>query len=186
MPAKTSSTLSRKHGGFTLFELLVVIVIISITFALFMSVNFSSGNPAERIRKEASRLQSLLSFAHEQSVIRGEEYGIYFQPASYNFMLYITEDDNWVPVDGDPVLTEKQLTDHMELELTVEDTDIVIDEPETTALSEDEIKIKPQVFLLSSGETTPDFVIRFLIPDVDTTFEVHGTTDGKYELVQAQ
>lgn len=175
-----------KNHGFSLFELLVVIVIISITFALFLTVNFSFGNVEDKIEKEARRLYSLLSFAHEQSVIRAEEYGIQFQPQSYKFLQHVSEDDNWIDLD-DQVLSEKKLADKIELELSIEQTEIVLDEITAEPDTDDpEHKIKPQVFLLSSGETTPDFIARFHIPGIDTSFEVHGSTDGKYELKKSE
>ena len=175
-----------KNRGFSLFELLVVIVIISISFALFLTINFSFGNIEDKIEKEASRFYHLLSFAHEQSVIRAEEYGIQFQPQSYKFLQYVSEEDSWVDLD-DRVLTDKKLPEKIELELSVEQTEIVLDEITAEADSDDpENKIKPQVFLLSSGETTPDFIARFYIPGIDTSFEVHGSTDGKYELKKSE
>ena len=87
---------SNTANGFTLFELLVVIAIISVSFAVFMTINFSFGSAEERIRKEADRLHLLLSFAHEQSVIRAEEYGLRFHQHGYQFMQYLAEEDTWI------------------------------------------------------------------------------------------
>lgn len=180
------SNIKTRHKGFSLFELLVVIIIISITFSVFLTINFSFSTIEDKIQKEASRLYLLLSFAHEQSVIRAEEYGIEFHPGGYRFLQYIDEEDTWTDID-DKFLSEKKLEDEIELELSVEQTEIVLD---TTSDNLDEgsaeIKIKPQVFLLSSGEVTPDFTARFYIPGVETSYEVHGNTDGKYELKESE
>ncbi|MCW8854920.1 MAG: type II secretion system minor pseudopilin GspH [Gammaproteobacteria bacterium] len=172
--------------GFTLFELLVVIAIISVSFAVFLTINFSFGSPEDRIRKEADRLHLLLSFAHEQSVIRAEEYGLRFHQQGYKFMQYLTEEDSWVDID-DKILGAKQLPEDLELELAIEQVDIILDDQPDPADNDDpETKIKPQVFLLSSGETTPDFIVRLSIPGIDVSFEVHGTTDGKYALKKSE
>ncbi|MDH5472235.1 MAG: type II secretion system minor pseudopilin GspH [Gammaproteobacteria bacterium] len=176
----------RTHSGFTLFELLVVIAIISVSFAVFLTINFSFGVPEDNIRKEANRLHLLLSFAHEQSVIRAEEYGVRFSPHSYSFMQYEAEADNWTELD-DKVLTTKQLANDMELALSIEQVEIVLDDaPVATDIDQPEDKIKPQIFLLSSGETTPDFIARIGIPGIDTSYEVHGTIDGKYALNKSE
>lgn len=180
------SNIKNRHKGFSLFELLVVIIIISITFSVFLTINFSFATVEEKIHKEASRLYLLLSFAHEQSVIRAEEYGIEFHPKGYRFLQYINEEEAWTDID-DKLLTEKTLEDEIELELSVEQTEIVLDEISERADEDNpENKIKPQVFLLSSGELTPDFIARFYIPGVDTSFEVHGNIDGKYELKESE
>ena len=177
---------AKTANGFTLFELLVVIAIISISFAVFMTINFSFGSAEDRIRKEANRLHLLASFAHEQSVIRAEEYGLRFHQHGYKFMQYLIEEDRWIDID-DKILSAKQLPDELELELAIEQVDIILDDkPAATDNSDPEIKIKPQVFLLSSGETTPDFIARMSIPGIDISFEVHGTTDGKYELKKTE
>ena len=164
----------------------MVIAIISVSFAVFMTINFSFGSAEERIRKEADRLHLLLSFAHEQSVIRAEEYGLRFHQHGYQFMQYLVEEDTWIDLD-DKVLGTKKLADDIELELAIEQVDIILDDkPAATDNNNPEIKIKPQVFLLSSGETTPDFIARLSIPGIDTSFEIDGTTDGKYALKKSE
>lgn len=176
----------KSNQGFTLFELLIVITIISISFAVFMSIQFSFGDAEDKIKKEASRLQLLLSFAQEQSIIRAEEYGIRFYPNGYSFMQYSADTDNWNEID-DKVLGAKQFADNMELELAIEQVDIILEDKQAASNTDDpEHKIKPQVFLLSSGETTPDFIARVSVPGIDTFYEIHGSTDGKYELSKSE
>ena len=82
----------------------------------------------------------------------------------------------------------------MELEMSLEETDIVIGlitEPMSNnevdlAQSEEqgerkEAEIKPHIYLLSSGEITPDFEIRLYILGVETSYLVKGLFDGTLE-----
>jgi hypothetical protein len=42
----------------------------------------------------------------------------------------------------------------------------------------DEEKARPQIFLLSSGEITPEFDVRFYILGVEASYFVKGSFDG--------
>lgn len=77
-------TLSRAaHRGFTLIEMMVVLLIISITVGV-VSVNFGvldRRNTAD----ELERLQRVLQFAAERAAVRGSAIQVEFLPGSYRF-----------------------------------------------------------------------------------------------------
>jgi type II secretion system protein H len=175
-------TFTRKNG-FTLMELLVVIVIISIAFSLFITVNFSFSNPSDAIHKEALRLQRLLEFAHEQSVLRAEEYGLRVNEARYRFMRLDELTGKWVELEQDKLLRARDLPDSMNFELSIEDVDVILDR-EDAEQDDPDVELKPQVFLLSSGELTPDFKLRLRFAGFDDYYELHGMPMGKYELAE--
>jgi general secretion pathway protein H len=184
--------------GFTLIELLVVVFIISLTAGILL-INISLGTTEDKIKQEAIRFQSLLRFSHEQSVIRAEEYGIRFHKTGYRFMTL--EDELWVEMSTDRHLVAKELEDNMEFELYIEDIDVVLNDTEDEAhlIKEEqaeleekkdneikkEQKIKPQIFLLSSGELSPDFISRIRIPGEDIYFDLQGTLNGEYKLTRS-
>jgi len=85
-------------------------------------------------------------------------------------------------------LHERELPLEMEMEMSLEETEIVI-ELATNKMSDQEIdlelddedknkKAKPQIFLLSSGEITPEFEVRLYILGVETSYFVKGLFDG--------
>jgi len=182
--------------GFTLIELLVVVFIISLTAGL-MLVNISFDSTEDKIKLEAIRLQSLLRFAHEQSIIRAEEYGVRFHQTGYRFMTLEPEAEQWIELSSDRHLTSRELENDMEFELFIEDIEVTLNDAEDEAelIKQDqaesgdnkniekEQKVKPQIFLLSSGELTPQFSSRIRIPGIDTTSEIQGTLNGEYKLV---
>jgi len=182
--------------GFTLIELLVVVFIISLTAGL-MLVNISFDSTEDKIKLEAVRLQSLLRFAHEQSIIRAEEYGVRFHQTGYRFMTLEPEAEQWIELSSDRHLTSRELENDMEFELFIEDIEVTLNDAEDEAelIKQDqaesdnnknidkEQKVKPQIFLLSSGELTPQFSSRIRIPGIDTTSEIQGTLNGEYKLV---
>lgn len=180
-----------KRGGFTLLELLVVVVIVAILFT-YTTLAIRSDSPEDIIKTEAVRLERLVQLALEESILRGEEYGIEVYLDGYRFLRF-TENE-WLPLTEDKVLRERELPLEMEIEMSLEETEIVID-PATDKMADQDIdmefelnldeddeeenkKTKPQIFLLSSGEITPEFEARFYIIGVETSYFVKGLFDG--------
>lgn len=197
----------KKHSlGFTLIEILVVVIIISVSISLIV-VNITSGNADQIAKEETIRLQQLLKFAHEQSVIRAEEYGIRFYTTGYRFMKYNKEDDSWIDLTQDKLLRSRVLPEPLELDLYIEQLPVEIldsfdDDPEIEEEKENRLataasniqpeadqstskkdEIKPQVFLLSSSELTPQFELVLRVPGSDIEEQLQGLPQGEYNRV---
>jgi general secretion pathway protein H len=169
----------RKHEqGFSLLELLVVIVIISILFT-FTTLAIRGTSPEELIQTEAERLDRILQLALEEAILKGQEYGLEFKPDSYRFLLYF--ENTWQPLDNDDLLRERQLPENMEFELEIEQIEVLVEDDSADTGKKDEEKPDPQVFILSSGEITPDFSVRLVMPGVETSYIVSGTANGEHK-----
>lgn len=168
----------KQDKGFSLLELLVVIVIISILFT-FTTLAIRGTSPEELLETEAQRLDRLLQLALEEAILKGQEYGLEFKPDSYRFLLYF--EYTWQPLDNDDLLRERQLPENMELELEIEQIDVLVEQDSADNDKKDEEKPDPQVFILSSGEITPDFSVRLVMPGVETSYIVSGTINGEHK-----
>lgn len=173
------------EDGFTLLELLVVIVIVSILFT-FTTLAIRSSSPEEQIKIEARRLDRLLQLALEEAILKGEEYGLEFNPAGYQFLRYA--DYVWQPMENDRQLRPRELPLDIEIEVEIEQVEILLsadkqaDASDSDNNDEDEKdRVKPQVFLLSSGEITPEFSARLMIPGVETSYVVSATAEGEHK-----
>lgn len=175
-----------KQCGFTLLELLVVVVIVSILFT-YTTLAIRSNSPEDIIKEEATRLERLVQLALEESILRGEEYGIEVYLDGYRFLRF--NEDKWSPLSEDKILRERELPLAMEMEMSLEETEIVIDlasnkmsgqafDLELDDDQEEKKETRPQIFLLSSGEITPEFEVRFYILGVETSYFVKGLFDG--------
>ena len=177
------------QNGFTLIELIVVIVIVAILFT-YTTLAIRGNSPADAIKEEARRLERLIELALEESILRGDEYGIEIFIDGYRFLSRI--DEQWQPITQDAILRERELPGDMELETHLEDSPLVVD-LSTDPLSDDQVeldetgeaeeattaeKIYPHIYLLTSGEIAPDFDVRFYIPGVETSYIVKGLFDG--------
>lgn len=174
--AGSLSPAHRNGDGFSLLELLVVIVIIAILFT-FTTLAIRGTSPEELIQTEAQRLDRLLQLALEEAVLKGQEYGLEFSPDSYRFLLYV--EDSWLPLEQDKLLRRRQLPENMEFELEIEQIDVLVEDRSTTE-SDEEDEPRPQVFLLSSGEITPEFSVRLVMPGIETSYIVSGTINGEH------
>lgn len=192
---KTSVNYISRENGFTLLELLVVVVIVAILFT-YTTLAIRSDSPEDIIKKEAQRMERLVQLALEESILRGEEYGIEMYLDGYRFLRFTK--NQWLPLSEDKILRERELPLDMEMEIRLEETEIVIDLASDSMSeqkldldiesdigsdgesSEDEkdSKTKPQIYLLSSGEITPEFDVRFYILGVETSYFVRGYFDG--------
>lgn len=177
---RTSLHLSNERG-FSLLELLVVIVIISILFT-FTTLAIRGTSPEELIQTEAQRLDRLIQLALEEAILKGVEYGVEFKPDSYRFLLFV--ENTWQPLDDDKLLRQRQLPENMEFELEIEQIEVLVEIASED--SEDEDSPDPQVFILSSGEITPEFSVRLAMPGVATSYTVSGTINGEHQAERSE
>ncbi len=174
--------------GFSLLELLVVVVVVAILFT-YTTLAIRSDTPEDLLKKEAFRLERLVQLALEEAILRGEEYAIEVHQNGYRFLRFTA--NQWQPLANDKILRARDLPLDMELEMRLEETEIVIqpasgnkasanvDPDEQTGNEDNDIEeLKPQIFLLSSGEITPEFDIRFYVLGVETSYIVNGLFDG--------
>ncbi len=137
--------------GFTLLEIMVVLVLVGIitSFAL-LSVG---GGPRERLAEEARRLAALVELHQQETILSGELRGIQFSRAGYA-LLSLNEKGEWQPPVAADTLIRHELPEDIALSLWVEDQ--AVDLKTTGKL--------PQVVLLNSGEIT-EFVAVFGLAD---------------------
>lgn len=178
-----------RENGFTLLELLVVVVIVAILFT-YTTLAIRSDTPEDIIKKEAQRMERLIQLALEESILRGEEYGIEIFLDGYRFLRFDVTENLWLPLSDDKLLRDRELPLDMELEMSLEETEVVINlaaDPMTEQIldldaesdeEKEEEEAKPQIYLLSSGEITPEFDVRFYILGVEASYFVKGSFDG--------
>jgi general secretion pathway protein H len=134
-------------GGFTLIEILVVVLIIGVISAGIMLSVTLTGRDRD-LEKESDRLVALINYAREQSELQTREYGLIFQDDSYEFVAYDTRRGLWRSIFEDDVLVLRRLPYGLDLKLVVEARPVVLKKP---ADAKDKT---PQVMIYSSGDLT--------------------------------
>lgn len=153
-----------KRTGFTLLEVLLVIVLIGI-LASVVVLNFAGDTAEEQVDKEAVRFQQVFQFIAESAQLRQQEWGLVVTESSYAFVYF--NDNTWQWVQEPVAARAYTLPDGLSLQLELDglpgaeqnllsQLDWQQDEETTFAATKTEEKPPlPQVFILSSGEISP-------------------------------
>jgi general secretion pathway protein H len=90
----------RTARGFTLVELMIVMVIIGITLGL-VSLN-AIPSPQQNLQNEAQRLALLLQLARDEAIVRNRLVAFEANGERYRFL--VRNETRWDPVVGDDLL----------------------------------------------------------------------------------
>ena len=157
--------------GFTLIEILVVLVIVGIIMAVAL-LSFGILGDDRSLNREARRLSSLIELVSDEATTQGREYGLEFMRTGYRFVEHDPLLEQWFEVVGDDYLRPRDLDEGVEFELVIEDRQVLLNtEAKETERDEEDPQrdltddYLPHVLIFSSGDITP-FELRFL-RDVD-------------------
>lgn len=93
-----------RSGGFTLLELLVVLVIVGIMLGA-VAINASPG-PRRQLQDEAQRIALLMQSARDEAIVRNRPIAFEAQTDRYRFL--IRDENSWQPISDDDLLRERE------------------------------------------------------------------------------
>lgn len=155
----SNKMLKLRQTGFTLMEVMLVILLMGLTAA---AVTMSIGNsgPQQALERTAQQFMAATELVLDETVLSGQFIGIVIEKNSYQFVFY--KDGKWNPLEKDRMLSEKQMETGVSLNLVLDGLPLVqedeeekswFDEPFIEAKTEDKKKHpEPQIMLFPSGE----------------------------------
>jgi general secretion pathway protein H len=142
-----------RSKGFTLVEILVVVVIMAVVISLtVLSVN-STGRDSQ-LDEESRRIEGLVGLLHERALLEGRDFGLRIEPTAYQFVVYDTRTDRWMPFDQEHEFRKRDLPKGVSFQLML-DSQVVVIKPVDRNLASDQAPTPPQVAIAASGEGTP-------------------------------
>lgn len=132
-------------AGFTLVELLVVLVIIGITLGL-ASLN-AIPSPRQDLQQEAQRIALLLQLARDEAIVRNRQ--VAFEANAERYRFVVRNETGWEPVTRDDLLRERSFRG-APLQLVLEPT--MSSDPGTVRITFGREPVdKPFVLTLATG-----------------------------------
>jgi general secretion pathway protein H len=160
-------------SGFTLLELLVVVVIIGIVTSMaVISVRVLGGD--HEMDQEAARLRAVIIQAREDAMLQGQDVGLRVDARGYDFLRYDTRNERWLIVSDDPLLRERVLPDGLVAALTMESQDVKLPVRAAPAGTE---QYTPQVVVQASGDLVP-FEVILTRDGTEESRRITGSVDG--------
>jgi len=163
-----------RSSGFTLIEILVVLMIVSIMSGVVIA-NMPSLTRSSDFEAEVKRLQVVMELAREEALMQSSEFGFRLDRgvedrlSAYSFAIYDDINQSWINY-AVPPLQPRAMPEGIEMSLAIEGEGFRLqgdgDDETDTGL--------PPVMLLSSGETTPFELTIFQGRDQSVTLRSDG------------
>lgn len=164
-----------RNRGFTLVEILVVVVIMAIVVSLAVLSMGVTGRDSQ-LDEETRRIEGLIDILHERAILEGRDFGLRVEPGAYEFTVYEPNRDRWLTMRDEGEFRRRTLPKGVTFQLELDSVPVVL-KPVDTNLS-DGLPPAPQVAIAASGEGTP-FRLTLLRDATQARASVEGDAFGK-------
>jgi general secretion pathway protein H len=165
-----------RSKGFTLVEILVVVVIMAMVISLAVLSIGVTGRDSQ-LDEESRRIEGLVSLLHDRALLEGRDFGLRIEPAAYEFVVYDPHRDRWLMLDQEREFRHRTLPKGISFQLELDSRQVVI-KPIDRNLTGDQVPPGPQVAIAASGEGTP-FRLILLRDATQAKATVNGDALGK-------
>lgn len=143
------------HRGFTLLEVLVVLVIIGVMVAMVtLSTNVLGED--RQVQEETRRFWAVLRQAREEAELQSIDLAVFVGSSEYEFLRYDTRRNEWRQLVDDSLYAPRPLPEGLRFRIWLEGRELVLKPglPDRSKKDENQ-KWPPQLTVLSSGDVAP-------------------------------
>lgn len=145
----------KPQRGFTMLELLVVLVVVGIMVSM-ATLSFGVLGRDRQSEEETRRFWAVLQQAREEAELQAEDIAVFISADSYEYLRFDPRRNEWLSLADDELYAPRELPEGLRFRLRVESREAVL-KPGLPDRSDEEENQKwpPQVMVLSSGEVMP-------------------------------
>lgn len=159
--------------GFTLVEILVVVVIMAIVISLaVLSVGVTGRD--RQLDEESQRIEGLIGLLHDRALMEGRDFGLRLEPAAYEFVAFDSRRQIWTAFDQEHEFRRRLLPKGLSFQLELDSRQVVL-QPIDPNMSDDATPPAPQIAIAASGENTP---FRLTLSRADTQAKASLSSDS--------
>jgi general secretion pathway protein H len=141
-----------RSKGFTLVEILIVMLIITVVVSLTVLTVNSTGRDSQ-LDEESRRIEGLVGLLHERALLEGRDFGLRIEPTAYEFVVYDSRRDRWLMLDQEREFRHRELPKGVSFQLQLDSQTVVIKAVDRNLSSGE--PPRPQVAIAASGDGTP-------------------------------
>ncbi len=182
--------------GFTLIEIMLVLVLIGVMVSL-VQFTFQGNKLEQDLKKVSKQFIGSFTIAAEYALLNNLELGVLVEEDHYQFLGF--DGENWQAISDSDYLKDYRLPEHLkmavnleglevdeqalfDIETFVKDDEGLFNNGESFKDSDEEKKLIPQIYILSGGEITP-FELNFMPADeLDDDSDIMYQVIGQYSL----
>lgn len=186
----------KRNNGFTLLEVMLVILIIGVMAKLVVP-SITWGSDEDRLADSSRRFKAVFDMASDYAMVNNYELGLIIKDNDYRFVAF--DGQRWADFAQEKYFEPSRHEEGVELTLELEglpwaennllnEVSFQVEEDD----DDDKELLSPQIFILSSGDITPFKLTFSFKPDFDEPvyFEVTGdftapiTVNGPLDSIQ--